>query len=59
MENPEEGVRWRVGRKLKRTIYAQWGPEPSDDDMLIGMLDTSWQAAHVVEIHNFILEQGY
>ena len=31
---------WRVGRKVGRTIYLQAGEEPSDDDRLIGMMDT-------------------
>lgn len=32
--------RWRVGRKVGRTIYRQVGAEPSDDDVLIGVMDT-------------------
>lgn len=45
-------VPWRVGRKVGRTIYAQHGPEPSDDDRLIGMLDTPELAAEAVHCHN-------
>lgn len=44
--------RWRTGRKLGRTIYAMVSPEPSDDDVLIGLMDTAELAAHVVEAHN-------
>ena len=43
---------WRVGRKLGRTIYAQVGPEPSDDDELLGLMETESIAASVVEAHN-------
>ncbi len=39
---------WRVGRKVGRTIYAQVGPEPSDDDVLIGVMDTPELALMVV-----------
>jgi hypothetical protein len=43
---------WRVGRKVGRTIYAQIGPEPSDDDVLIGVMDTSALAEDAVQAHN-------
>lgn len=39
---------WRTGRKVGRTIYAQLGPEPSDDDPLIGAMDTPELAAQAV-----------
>lgn len=39
---------WRTGRKVGRTIYAQLGTEPSDDDPLIGVMDTPELAAAVV-----------
>jgi len=32
--------RWRTGRKVGRTIYSQVGDEPSDGDILIGVMDT-------------------
>lgn len=41
-------VRFRVGRKVGRTIYVQLGPEPSDDDHLVGMLETREQAEAAV-----------
>lgn len=40
--------RWRTGRKVGRTIYIQTGDEPSDDDTLIGVMDTPQLAAYVV-----------
>ena len=43
---------WRTGRKVGRTIYAQLGPEPSDDDVLIGMMDTPELAAEACAAHN-------
>jgi hypothetical protein len=47
--------RWRVGRKVGRTIYAQIGPEPSDDDVLIGVMDTRALAEEAVAAHNATL----
>jgi len=49
-------MQWRVGRKLGRTIYAQLYPEPSDDDVLIGMFDSPRLAAECVRSHNAVLE---
>lgn len=46
---------WRVGRKVGRTIYAQLGTEPTDDDPLIGIFDTIELAAAAVEVHNLSL----
>ena len=43
---------WRTGRKVGRTVYAQVGREPSDDDALIGMFDTAELAAECVKTHN-------
>lgn len=47
-------ARWRTGRKVGRTIYAQLGAEPSDDDPLIGVMDTPEIAGRVVEAVNEI-----
>ena len=44
--------RMRVGRKVGRTIYEQYGPEPTDDDPLIGVMDTPELAAEVVKSVN-------
>jgi hypothetical protein len=41
----EAGVTWRAGRKVGRTIYAQLGSFASDDDLLIGVMDTPELAA--------------
>lgn len=32
--------KWRTGRKVGRTIYVQLDEHPSDNDILIGMMDT-------------------
>lgn len=46
---------WRVGRKVARTIYAMTGPEPSDDDPLIGVMDSPELAEAACLAHNFDL----
>lgn len=43
----------RVGRKLGRTIYGMESMEPSDDDVLLGIMDTPALAAMVVDAYNF------
>ncbi len=43
---------WRTGRKVGRTIYRQVGDEPSDDDPLIGVMDTPELAAEAVAAVN-------
>ena len=48
---------WRIGRKVGRTIYAQQGAAPDDDDPLIGVMDTEWYAEIAVRAHN--AEYGY
>jgi hypothetical protein len=53
LQNP-----WRVGRKVGRTIYAMVGPEPSDDDVLIGVMDTRPLAERAVAAHNAGLLPG-
>ena len=40
--------KWRVGNPVGRTIYIQEGDEASEQDTLIGMMDTSAQAMLVV-----------
>ena len=32
--------RWRVGRRVGRTLYLQEGAEPTEHDRLIGLMDT-------------------
>ena len=46
---------WRQGRHQGRHLYAQLGPEPSDDDPLVGTLDTAELAAEACEAHNAAL----
>lgn len=43
---------YRTGRKVGRTIYAQCGPEPSDRDQLIGLMDSPELAAFAVDAMN-------
>jgi ribosome-binding protein aMBF1 (putative translation factor) len=40
--------RWRNGRSLGRTIYRMVGSEASNDDALIGVMDTPQLAVRVV-----------
>ena len=47
---------WRTGRKVGRTIYVQLGTTPSDNDPLIGMMDTAELAEAAVKNHNESLE---
>ncbi len=47
-----EQLRWRVGRKLGRTVYAMHGDEPSDHDVFIGLFDTRALAETAVADHN-------
>jgi len=48
---------WRVGRKVGRTIYVQLRDEPSDDDPLIGVMDTRALAGEAVVSHNAVLRR--
>jgi hypothetical protein len=52
-----ENHRWRTGRKVGRTIYAQLGDKPSDDDPLIGVFDTAGLATAAVTAHNEALKR--
>ena len=56
---PHEGdaVKLRQGRKVGRTLYIQAGDEPSDKDILIGIVDTPWWAKHIVECVNAAHDQ--
>lgn len=47
---------WRTGRKVGRTIYAMAYDEPSDNDVLIGLMDTIHYAEIVCRDHNAALE---
>lgn len=48
-------LRWRVGEKSPRTIYAMVGDRPSGKDELIGVMDTPKLAEEVVTAHNAVL----
>jgi hypothetical protein len=46
-------MKWRVGHKLGRTIYAIPSDSQGDDDhILIGIMDSADFADHVVADHN-------
>ncbi len=47
-----ERVRWRVGRKVGRTIYAVINENAPDFDPLIGVMDSVVLAEAVVRAHN-------
>lgn len=49
--------RWRLGRKLGRTIYAIMGGA-ADDDVLLGIMETTEIAQRVVDLHNADIERG-
>jgi hypothetical protein len=51
-------MRWRVGRRVGRTIYVCITPEPSDVDALIGVMDSPELAAEAVAAHNGRLESS-
>lgn len=46
---------WRQGRHQGRHVYAQLGPSPSDDDPVVGTLDTAELAGEACESHNAAL----
>lgn len=48
-------LHWRTGRSVGRTIYAQLGALPGDEDILIGMLDSRDLASEAVYGHNLHL----
>ncbi len=49
---PQRPARLRTGRTVGRTLYRQVGANPSDDDQLIGVMDTPELAAMVVAAVN-------
>ncbi len=46
---------WRTGRHLGRTVYARLGPQASDDDPVLGMMDSRELAEEACEAHNYRL----
>jgi hypothetical protein len=49
---PRQLWRLRTGRRVGRTIYVQLGDTPSDNDQLVGVMDTPELAALVVTSTN-------
>lgn len=45
---------WRQGRKVGRTLYRQQGAEPSDNDRLIGVMDSEEDAEFIVFARNHV-----
>lgn len=45
-------MRWRVGRKLGRTLYLQRGAKPTDGDIFLGLMETTGLAEAVAEAMN-------
>lgn len=48
---------WRTDRRNPRVVYAVIGDEASDDDVMIGSLDTGGLAQRAVDDHNYTLVQ--
>ena len=46
---------WRTGRHLGRTVSAMPGPRASDDDQVLGMMDSRELAEEACEAHNYLL----
>lgn len=44
--------RWRTSQRNPRVLYVMIGDEPSDDDQMIGAMDSTQLAERVVEDHN-------
>jgi hypothetical protein len=53
-ETPQHSP-WRVGRRVGRTIYVMVGGEASDEDELIGVMDSRAVARAAVAGHNATL----
>lgn len=53
----ESMLPWRTGRKVGRTIYIRLGREASDDDVLIGVMDSPEIASDVCLAHNHLLAE--
>ena len=47
---------FRTGRKLGRTVYAMASVVPSDEDVLVGVMETPYMASVVVDLLNLRLE---
>ena len=47
-----DGMLWRTGASVRRTVFAVVGVVPGPGDVLIGMLDTAELAVAGVTAHN-------
>lgn len=47
-------MKLRQGRRVGRTLYHQQGPEPSEDDPIIGLVDNPELAATIVVAVNML-----
>ena len=47
-----DGLLWRTGATVRRTVFAVVGLLPGPGDVLIGMMDTAELAVDVVTAHN-------
>jgi hypothetical protein len=52
------GRTWRQGRRVGRCIHMMVGVEASENDVLIGVFDTPELAAHIVALHNDLVERA-
>lgn len=50
-----EALMWRQGRKVGRTLYAMVGVVPTDEDPLIGVMDSRALAEAAVRGHNLLM----
>jgi hypothetical protein len=48
----------RTGRKVGRTLYFQVGDQPSDNDQLVGLVDTRELAEAIVVAWNEVYRRG-
>lgn len=49
---------WRQGRRVGRCIHMMVSPEPSEQDVLIGVFDSPELSAHIVALHNAARTDG-
>ncbi len=49
---------WRMGRELPRCLFLQKGPQPSDSDSFLGMVESPALAKRVVEAVNGATERA-
>lgn len=52
-------LKLRQGRRVGRTLYEQTGPEPSEDDPIIGLVDNPELAATIVDAVNTLHDRAH